>query len=528
MTLNPFELNHNEDVCNTLHTRKINPGIFQLSAGKTSHFCHMFNAIGNINQVISLIALIRPSCMDVKIDDGKTIAEHYVMRVNGDEEVTYLHPKLEPILKDTYGFALFQEQNIRITSDVAGFSLVEADLMRMAIGKKDFAKMEQMHQKFIDGCKIHSGIEPEAAEAIFQQIRAAARYQFNASHATSYGMIAYADLYMRYHNPCLFFATKLAYTEINISDKQKKTKQLKDLIRSAKERDIDVHLPNLHRRNVHADFMPAANLVYFGFNNIAGTGPEAWRKVFEKMKKIEDKMNKLITDCTWLEVLLYFSKDIGKKPMEQMIRLGMFDHISTNRRGLLHDYNDWITIQESKVAAKWCVDNQQGTFRNTLKALAEAPVGRNVGHSNAEQKKKFQTLYEMSVTNRPKETNSEWIIQNEETILGVALTSFDFKGTKLELANAKLSDLDKPMKDAIIAVYVKETSIKPQKDGRNMMFVTASDSDGMESGSILLFADPFIKHGEKVYSGGSYIFYGSISDRGSFLVNNVEHLTEGV
>jgi len=113
MKIDPFNLQITPETIDTLRTLKINTGVFQLGSNKkTAHFCHGYKKLDSVHEVINLNALIRPSCMDVVLEDGKTVAEHYIMRLNGEEEVTYDHPKLESITKDSFGlryFCIFQK-----------------------------------------------------------------------------------------------------------------------------------------------------------------------------------------------------------------------------------------------------------------------------------------------------------------------------------------------------------------------------------------------------------------------------------
>ena len=674
-TINPFQLDYTPEVFDTLRRSKLSVGVFQLGASKTAHFVHGYKKIDTEHHIVALNALLRPSCMDVELDDGKTIAEHYVRRLNGEEEVTYLHPSLEPILKESYGIAIFQEQNIRITADVAGFDLVKADLMRQAIGKKDFVKMESMRQDFIKGCKETSGIEEDVAEQIFEQIRASGRYQFNQcisgkeriidgingqstdtikemfqkqsfigkkclslkdkelfqndivdiryasiqslyrvttedgckitvtdnhkfptqdgekelkyltledslytmrvlypesghrnernthtdlskidsitcvgrgdvydvevsgnishtflttggivtsnSHATSYGQMSCIDLWFRYHYPHLFFATQISYTMINVSDKTKRNRLIKDLIRSAKERNIDTVLPSIDRRNVHTDFSVEDNKIYMGFNCISGTGSGTLKDIFGKITQIEEERGKEILDHTWLEILLYFSKAIGKKAMIPWISLGIFDNVIDHRTGALNDYNDWLLVSGSKVATKWMAENPQITFADTLKAMVHSDI-----KLTGDLKQKIRTVYDISIQNRPKKTSSDWLYKQEETLLGVVLGQLKVQVAEATEVNTTLDELDKPKKNCSISIYVTEVSMKKQKDNKDMAFLTGLDQEGNESSSICVFGTQFQQYADLLYQGAHLLIEGYVSDRGSFVVEKARHLQE--
>jgi DNA polymerase-3 subunit alpha len=125
---------------------------------------------------------------------------HYIARKYGKEKITYLHPKLEPILKSTYGIAIYQEQLLQIAKDLAGFSLGEADLLRRAIGKKIKSLLDAQKQKLIQGM-MERGINQDIAEKIWEFIEPFDQYGFNRSHSACYAQIAFRTAYLKAHYP---------------------------------------------------------------------------------------------------------------------------------------------------------------------------------------------------------------------------------------------------------------------------------------------------------------------------------------
>jgi DNA polymerase III alpha subunit len=136
----------------------------------------------------------------------------------------------------------------------------------------------------------------------------------------------------------------------------------------------------------------------------------------------------------------------------------------------------------------------------------------------------MQSIYALSIENRPQKTTDEWILQKEELLLGVALTRLKLKGAKLEEANTVCTNFDKPKRDCAIAIHVQKISIKKQKDGKTMAFVSGLDSLGNETSAICLFAETYEKFSDIVYPNGNYLFKGYVSDRQSFITQKVEHL----
>jgi len=153
-------------------------GVFQLESKLGSGWAKRAKP-RNINELSDLIAIIRPGTLD-SIVNGKSMTRHYVDRKSGKDEIEYLHDALEPILKNTQGVLVYQEQAMRIAIDIAGFSETEADSLRKAVGKKDAALMKQVKEKFIIGAVSKGVVGEEDAYKIFDLIQASARYSFNA------------------------------------------------------------------------------------------------------------------------------------------------------------------------------------------------------------------------------------------------------------------------------------------------------------------------------------------------------------
>ena len=132
----------------------------------------------NIEELAALISVIRPGVLKAK-ENGKSMTQHYADRKNGTEDVTYLHPALEPVLNSTFGVLCYQEQAMTISQVIAGFNLKEADDLRKAIGKKKADLMKQIRSKFIEGAKQQGVVSEDIAESIFDWIEKSARYSFN-------------------------------------------------------------------------------------------------------------------------------------------------------------------------------------------------------------------------------------------------------------------------------------------------------------------------------------------------------------
>ena len=154
-------------------------GIFQLDSFLGQKFAKRVGP-RSLGQLAALLALIRPGAMEGKLEDGKSLTEHYIMRKNGEEPVEYLHKDLEPILKNTFGILTFQEQSIKIGQDIGGLTLTESDqYIRKGVGKKLAEVIAEGKKKFING-GLEKGYSKDILLEIFEWIEKSARYQFNA------------------------------------------------------------------------------------------------------------------------------------------------------------------------------------------------------------------------------------------------------------------------------------------------------------------------------------------------------------
>ena len=157
----------------------------------------------NFGDIIALVSLYRPGPMDNIPLFGR--------RKNGLESIEYPHPKLEGILSETYGIFVYQEQVMQAAQILAGYTLGDADLLRRAMGKKVQAEMDAQRQRFVDGCKRESGIEPKKANELFDLIDKFAGYGFNKSHAAAYALLSYHTAWLKTHYPHEFYAASMCF-----------------------------------------------------------------------------------------------------------------------------------------------------------------------------------------------------------------------------------------------------------------------------------------------------------------------------
>ena len=183
-------------------------GVFQFESSGMRDWLRRLNPTC-MSDLVAMNALYRPGPMEM-------IGE-FIARKNSRQQISYLHPKLESVLKETYGVIVYQEQVIKIASEIAGFTLPKADLMRRAMGKKDRKLMTELKKEFVDGA-VQLGAERQLAGEIFDLIEKFASYGFNKSHSVAYSVVAYQTAYLKAHYPAEFMASTLS-SEIGNTDR---------------------------------------------------------------------------------------------------------------------------------------------------------------------------------------------------------------------------------------------------------------------------------------------------------------------
>jgi DNA polymerase-3 subunit alpha len=262
--------------------------------------------------IIALVALYRPGPMESGMIDD------FVDRKHGKEAVSYFLPELEPILQETYGVILYQEQVMQIAAEVSGFSLAEADILRRAMGKKIPEVMAAQRERFVSGA-LDRGIPKAKAEALFTLIEKFAGYGFNKSHSAAYALIAYQTAYLKAHYPLEFLAA-LLNSEIN------QTTSLAKHIMEAREQGLVLLPPdiNLSQR----DFAVEDGRVRYGMAGVKNAGSGAIQELVEARKN-----GRFETFSDFLERVNLTR--VNRKVIEALIQAGAFDTLEKNRARLL-------------------------------------------------------------------------------------------------------------------------------------------------------------------------------------------------
>ena len=285
-------------------------GVFQLeSAGMRDVLRKM--KPDKFEDIIALVALYRPGPMDN--------IPLYIARKKGEEELDYLYDSLQPILQETYGVMIYQEQVMQIAQTLSGYSLGEADLLRRAMGKKIKEEMAAQKARFVDGA-VENGVPKNKAAQIFDQVDRFAGYGFNKSHAAAYALIAYQTAWLKANHPVAFYAASMSLDF-------ERTEKLNIFKQDAAKHDITVRIPDVNCSE--AWFAIDGDEVFYALSAIRNVGSQAMQLLVEERK----------ANGPFKDVFDFARRTAGiglnKRLLEHLIAAGALDSLEPDRAKLI-------------------------------------------------------------------------------------------------------------------------------------------------------------------------------------------------
>jgi DNA polymerase III subunit alpha len=317
-------------------------GVFQLESEGMKRVCTELRP-SRFEDIIALVALFRPGPMEW--------IPQYINNKHGRAKPKYLHPKLEPILAETYSVAVYQEQIMMIARDLAGFTMSEADELRKVMGKKLKDQVPIYRERFINGAMQHSGVSRQLAEEIFAFIEPFAGYGFNKSHAAAYAMIAYQTAYLKANYP-------LAYLTALLTSVKDRTEKLAEYIEDARRYGIAVLPPDVNESLV--DFTVVGQQIRFGLSAIKGVGDGAVRSLIEAREK-EGPFHDLFDLARRAD-----SRQVNRRVFEALVKCGATDALPGNRAQKLAALD--LALDLAARAARDAELGQASLFAETLGA----------------------------------------------------------------------------------------------------------------------------------------------------------------
>src|SRR5215467_2976282 len=270
-------------------------GVFQLESGGIREMTKRIRP-NCFEDLVAILALYRPG----PLDSG--MAESYIKRKHGKEKTSYLHRLLEPVLKDTYGVIVYQEQVMQIAQVLGGYSMGDADILRRAMGKKDPEEMAAQRDRFVEGA--------QKATEIFDQMETFARYGFNKSHSAAYALVSYQTAYLKTHYPVEFMAA-LMTSEMGDTDKVIKN------LAECRNKEIEVLAPDINESR--SDFTPVGYKIRFGLAAVKNVGEKAVEVILQSREK-DGPFQSLFDFCRRVDLTA-----VNRRVVESLIKCGAFD-----------------------------------------------------------------------------------------------------------------------------------------------------------------------------------------------------------
>lgn len=294
-------------------------GVFQLESQGMTELVKKL-APKNYLDLVPLVALYRPGPL------GSGMVDDFIECRHGRQEIKYLHPWLEPILKETYGVMLYQEQVMQVVQKLGNFTLGEADLMRRAMGHKEPELLMAQEDKFVEGCKQNK-ISEELARKIFGLMLQFASYGFNKSHSAAYAFVAYQTAYLKAHYPCEYMAACLSHIKAGTSEaKAAKLASAKRVCKS-----YGMNLLGVDINKSYSGYVPdGKHNIRIGFNSIKGMGDS----VISELLKEREENGAFTTPAELLDRV----PKIGKEHFKALCQLGAFNNIYKDQSKLCMNF----------------------------------------------------------------------------------------------------------------------------------------------------------------------------------------------
>lgn len=436
----------------------------------------------------ALVALFRPGPL------GSGMVDDFVARKHGKQAITYAHPLLEPVLKDTYGTIVYQEQIMQVFQVLADYSLGQADQVRRMMGKKDLKTMEEQRGKFIDASAKHD-MKKEDAEKLFNQILAFASYCFNRSHSAAYAFVAYQTAYLKCHYPVEYFAALLS----SVSDNKDQTQLY---IEEAQRYGAKVLAPDINKS--YLEYAPDGNNIRFGMAAIKGVGAPVVEAIIKEREENGD-FTSIFDFCKRVD-----AKYVNKKSLEGLIKAGAFANIEKSRKQLF--------------------DNMEHILDVTSKEAKDRAMGQVSLFSALGGNDDFANVQYQLVGSDAEYTDKE-IQLFEKEFLGFYVTShplFSIRDKMQFLMTHRISELAELKEEeevTICGLITATRQIPTKKDpSKFLRFVTIEDLTGKVDG--VCFHKKLQDYGEILQMDNKVVITGRIQHRGedsiSVLIDNVK------
>lgn len=440
--------------------------VFQLESSGMKNYLKQLKPT-TFEDITAMVALYRPGPIQFIPD--------YIARKHGKQKIEYLHPKLEPILKETYNVCIYQEQLMKIAQEICGFTLGEADVLRKAVGKKIKELLDAQEHKFIEGA-VKNGTDKKVAEELWNWILPFANYGFPKAHATAYATIAYQTAHLKANYPVEFMASVLTSEKADVE-------RIAFLIDECKQIGVEVLPPNINESLKNFTVVPNKNQIRFGLLAIKNVGSNIVDAI------VEEKKSQGTFESIGDFIYRVKSKDLNKKSMEALIKAGVFDQFE-ERNKLLQNLEKMLEIAREN--SKNGASNQIGLFANT----------------------NIKISHEIKLEPAPPASNFERLNWEKE-LLGLYVNAHpldDFKkifqSRTVHISKVDASSINKKL---ILGGIISKVKKIITKNGKPMIFLNLEDLTGKME--IVVFPFLLEKNPEALQENKIVFVAGRVDDR---------------
>lgn len=438
-------------------------GVFQLeSQGMTRYLTQL--KPGNIEDIIAMCALYRPG----PLKGG--MVEDFIKRKHGLQETEYLHPVLEPILNQTYGVIVYQEQVMKIANEVAGYTMGEADELRRAMGKKKASLMAEQREIFMERA-VKRGYDRDISAKIFDYMEAFASYGFNKSHTACYGLLAYWTAYLKVHYPQEYMAA-LMTSVMSVTEK------VSFFYKECKSMDIPVLPPDVNESYGH--FTVTGKGIRFGLAAIKNVGPGPIEDII-KARKAEGRFKDLHDFCCRVQ-------SVNRKVLESLVYCGAMDSLGENRATMLQNLDTCLDFGSCRKKDK--LSGQMSLFDDFEDEALAPPTLK-----------------------RAEELEMKTLLSNEKALMGIYISDHPLNRYKELMDNDSVVHINELRtveggQKVIVAGIINSIKKKITKNNQTMAFIELEDlTDKVE---ITVFPRTYEEAGSLIVEDGIVIIKGKL------------------
>lgn len=437
----------------------------------------------------ALVALFRPGPL------GSGMVDEFVARKHGIKKVTYAHPLLEPILKDTYGTIVYQEQIMQVFQTLADYSLGEADIVRRMMGKKKVEEMQKQKGRFVELASTRHDMKPEDATTLFEQIEAFASYCFNRSHSAAYAFVAYQTAYLKCHYPVEYLSALLS----SVSDNKDQTQLY---IEEAQKYGIKVLPPDINKSFL--EYTPDGDNIRFGLAAIKQVGEPVVEAIIKERTE-NGEFTSIFDFCKRLD-----AKYVNKKSLEGLIKAGAFSNIEKSRKQLFDNIEHILDVTSKEAKDR---------------AMGQVSLFASLGADDSFNNVQYQLI------GSEEEYTEKEIQMFEKEFLGFYVTShplFSLRDKMQFLMTHRISELAEVKEEeevTICGLVTATRQIPTKKDPTKFLrFVTLEDLTGKID--CVCFHKKLLEFGDILQQDNKVVITGRVQRRGedqiSILVDNVK------